>query len=148
MGHCKTLQKDLQKPNSCHLNKWIALMGPSVMHQRRIQKFFTYTSRHFDREAIYDESVLEEVPQYYIHQHCDYRPTDEEVRAAARKLKNNALGESGIMPQILKCLPYHQETFFTFENSNFAILGFNNCFCHCFSNMGNNFWIIEWHVHN
>ena len=86
-------------------------MGPSVMHQRRIQKFFNYTSRHFDREAIYDESVLEEAPQYYIHQHCDYRPTDKEVRAATRKLKNNALGESGIMPQVLKCLLYHQETF-------------------------------------
>ena len=86
-------------------------MGPSVIHQRRIQKFFNYTSRHFDREAIYDESVLEEVPQYYIHQHCDYRPTDEEVGAATCKLKNNAQGESGIMPQVLKCLLYHQETF-------------------------------------
>ena len=36
--------------------------------------------------------------------------TDGEVRAATRKLKN-ALGESGIMPQVLKCLLYHQETF-------------------------------------
>ena len=65
----------------------------------------------FDREAIYDESVLEELPQYHIHQHCDNRPTDEEIRAATHKLKNNAPGESGIMPQVLKCLLYHQETF-------------------------------------
>ena len=49
----------------------------------------------FYREAIYDKSVLEELPQYHIHQHCDYRPTDEEIRAAT-----------------LKCLVYHQETFF------------------------------------
>ena len=64
-----------------------------------------------DREAIYDESALEELPQYPIHQHWNYRPTDEEIRAATRKLKNNAPGESGIMPQVLKCLLYHQETF-------------------------------------
>ena len=65
----------------------------------------------FDREAIYDESVLEELPQYHIHQYCDYIPTDEEIRAAIRKLKNNAPGKSSIMPHVLKCLLYHQETF-------------------------------------
>ena len=47
-----------------------------------------------------------------MHQHCDYRPTDEEIRAATCKLKNNASGELGIFPQVLKCLLYHQETFF------------------------------------
>ena len=33
------------------------------------------------------------------------------MRAATHKPKNNAPGESGIMPQVLKCLLYHQETF-------------------------------------
>ena len=66
----------------------------------------------FDREAFcYDESVLEKLPQYHIHQHCDYRPTDQEIRAATHQLKKNAAGELGIIPQVLKCLLCHQETF-------------------------------------
>ena len=95
-------------------------MGQSVLHQRSSTDAEVFQSQFqalFDREANYDESALEELPQYPIHQHCDYRPTDKEIRAATRKLKNNALGESGIMPQVLKCLLYHQEQF-----CNFGIL--------------------------
>ena len=73
--------------------------------------FQSHLQTLFDREAIYDESVLQELPHYHIHQHCDYRPTDEEIRAASRKLENNAPGESGITSQVLKCLLYRQETF-------------------------------------
>ena len=80
--------------------------------EENAEVFQSHFQTLFDRETIYDLSVLEEVRQYQILQHCDYRPTDEEIRAATCKLKDNAPGESGIMPQVLKCLLYHQETFY------------------------------------
>ena len=58
--------------------------------EENAEVFQSHFQALFDREATYDESVLEELPQYPIHEHCDYRPTDEEIRAATRKLKNNA----------------------------------------------------------
>ena len=79
--------------------------------EENAEVFQSHFQTLFDRETTYDLSVLEEVRQYQIQQHCDYRPTDEEIRAATCKLKDNAPGESGIMPQVLKCLLYHQETF-------------------------------------
>ena len=79
--------------------------------EENAQVFHSHFQTLFDKEAIYDESVLEELPQHHIHQHCDYRPTDEEIKIATRKLKNNAPGDSGIMPQLLKSLLHHQETF-------------------------------------
>ena len=79
--------------------------------EENAEVFQSYFQKLFDREAIYDEFVREELPQYHIHQLCNYRPTDEEIRVANRKFKNNAPGESGKMPQVLKCLLYRQETF-------------------------------------
>ena len=75
-------------------------MEPSVnTPEENAEVFQSHFQTLFDREAINDEFVL------------DHRPTDEKTRAATRKLKNNALGESGIMLQVLKCLLYYQETF-------------------------------------
>ena len=81
--------------------------------EENAEVFQSYFQKLFDREAIYDEFVLEELPQYHIHQHCNYRPTDEEIRAATRKFKNNA---PGIIPQVLNCLLYHEETFLLLES--------------------------------
>ena len=47
--------------------------------EENAEVFQSHFQTLFDREAIYDESVLEEFPQYHIHQHCDYRPIDEEI---------------------------------------------------------------------
>ena len=79
--------------------------------EENVEVFQSHFQTLFDRETIYDESVQEELLQYHIHQHCDYRPTVKEIRAATHKPKNNALGESGIMLQVLECLLYLQETF-------------------------------------
>ena len=75
--------------------------------EENLKVFQSHFQTLFDLEAIYDESVLEKLPKYHIHQHCDYRPTDEEIRAATCKLKNNAPGKTGVMLQALKCLLYH-----------------------------------------
>ena len=65
--------------------------------KENVEVFQPHFQTLFDTEVIYNESVLEQFPQYHIH--CDYRPTDEEIRTATCKLKNNAPGESGIMLQ-------------------------------------------------
>ena len=39
--------------------------------EENAEVFQSHFQTLFDREAIYDESVLEELPQYHIHQHCD-----------------------------------------------------------------------------
>ena len=110
MGHCQTLQKSSCKNQTF---KQMKHFDETICNtpKENAEVFQSHFQTLFDREAIYDESVLEELSQYHIHQHCDYRPTDEEIRAATRKLKNNAPGKSSIMPQVLKCLLYHQETF-------------------------------------
>ena len=65
--------------------------------EENVEVFQPHFQTLFDTEVIYDESVLEQFPQYHIH--CDYRPTDKEIRTATCKLKNNAPGEAGIILQ-------------------------------------------------
>ena len=47
--------------------------------EENVKVFQSHFQTLSDLEAIYDESVLEKLPKYHIHQHCDYRPTDEEI---------------------------------------------------------------------
>ena len=108
----KLFKKNLTKTKKSSLKHMKRPDGTSCSTpEENAQVFHSHFQTLFDKEAIYDESVLEELPQHHIHQHCDYRPTDEEIKIATRKLKNNAPGDSGIMPQLLKCLLHHQETF-------------------------------------
>ena len=38
--------------------------------EENAEVFQSYFQKRFNRDAIYDESVLKELPQYHIHQHC------------------------------------------------------------------------------
>ena len=40
--------------------------------EENLKVFQSHFQTLFDLEAIYDESVLEKLPKYHIHQHCDY----------------------------------------------------------------------------
>ena len=53
--------------------------------------------------------MLETLPQSPIVG-CDHVPTDEEIRLATLKLKDNAPGESGLCPQAWKSLLECEET--------------------------------------
>ena len=50
------------------------------------------------------------IPHHDTVQGCDHDPTDNKIRKALRKLKKTSPGESGIQPQIWKCLIDHGET--------------------------------------
>ena len=72
--------------------------------------FFNHFKSLFDQEGSYDPRVLDELPQHPIHEGYDHLPTDEEIRNAILKLKNNAPGESSVISQPLKALN-HPDTF-------------------------------------
>ena len=73
--------------------------------------FFVHFKSLFNQEGSYDHTVLDELPQHPVHEGYDHTPTDEEIRNAILKLKNNAPGESGVMAQPLKALLNHPDTF-------------------------------------
>ena len=83
--------------------------------------FFNHFKNLFDQEGSYDPTVLDELPQHQIQEGYDHHPTDEEIRKAILKLKNNAPGESGVMSQPLKALLNHPDTFIILQKivSNF-----------------------------
>ena len=58
-----------------------------------------------------DMSIADTIPQRPIVEGCDHPPTDEEIRAAVRKLKENAPGESGIPAKVWKILAEVSDTY-------------------------------------
>ena len=58
----------------------------------------------YEREATFDKNVLDILPQTPEFVGCDQAPTEKEIRDAILCLKNKAPGESGIMPQVWKCI--------------------------------------------
>ena len=70
--------------------------------------FFNHVKNLFDQEGSYDPTVLDEFP---VQEGYDHHPTEEEIRKAILKLKENAQGESGVMSQPLKTLLNHPDAF-------------------------------------
>ena len=62
--------------------------------------FYNHFKTLYERTATYDETVLDTLPQCPVVEGCDHVPTDEEIRLATLKLKDNAPGESGLCPQV------------------------------------------------
>ena len=73
--------------------------------------FRDHFEKLFGRQPEYDESVLELIEQHPSVDNCDHPPTAEEIKAALRKLKNKAPGESGLTPQAWKILASSDEAF-------------------------------------
>ena len=53
--------------------------------------FFNRFKSLFNQEGSYDPTVLDELPQHQIHEGYDHPPTNEEIRNAILKLKNNVI---------------------------------------------------------
>ena len=58
----------------------------------------------YERNATFDPSVLELLPQTVERTGFDHPPSDEEIRSATLDLKNKAPWESGIMAQLWKSI--------------------------------------------
>ena len=79
--------------------------------QENATVFYDHFKLLYGRRPSYDSTVLDYLPQNPVVEGCDHTPTDEEIRIATSKLKNNAPGDSGICPQVWKSLLDNDETF-------------------------------------
>ena len=65
----------------------------------------------YQRNPVYEESVLDMLQQHPIAEGHAHPPNDDEIRWATKKLKNKAPGESGICSQAWKALIEDANTF-------------------------------------
>ena len=65
----------------------------------------------FEREPSYDPDVALMVPQHPVWTDLDEIPSDKEIKEACEKLKDNAPGDSGLLPQFWKALASDSSTF-------------------------------------
>ena len=84
-----------------------SLCSTSAENAEVFQKHF---EQLFTREATFDLTVLDSLPQHDIVEGCDHIPTNDEIKEATLKLRNTAPGNSGIRPQIWKSLLQNPKT--------------------------------------
>ena len=65
----------------------------------------------YDRSSSFDPTVLDSLPQLPVFEGYDFLPSDDEISKATTKLKNSALGESGISSYEWKCLLNNEATY-------------------------------------
>jgi len=78
--------------------------------QENATVFYEHFNHLYNREENFDAGVFVSIPYHDIVQGYDHEPTDEEIRKAIQKLRNTSPGNSGIQPQIWKCLIDHPAT--------------------------------------
>ena len=65
----------------------------------------------YNRQPVFDASVLHLIPQQEVYDGYDHAPTSEEIRKATWKLKEKGPGDSGITAQIWKAIVENEQTF-------------------------------------
>ena len=101
----KTLKCGLSKPKPSVSRQMKKSDGTfCTTPQENATVFYEHFNHLYNREPNFDATVLDTIPHHDTVQGCDHEPTDDEIRKAIQKLKNTSPGESGIQPQIWKCL--------------------------------------------
>ena len=77
----------------------------------------------YNRQPTYNPTILNMLNQKQTVEGCEHTPTDEEICAAVRKLKNKAPGDSGLCPQLWKAM---LEDVGTFQLLKLLIVNFWN----------------------
>ena len=72
--------------------------------EENTEVFRSHFHQLYGRQPSFDVTVLDSLPQKDICLNCDYNPTENEIRKATQKLKDNGPGDSGICPQVWKSL--------------------------------------------
>jgi len=66
--------------------------------------FRSHFHQLYGRQPSFDITVINSLEQKEIFSNCDHTPTEDEIRKAALKLKDNSPGDSGICSQVWKSL--------------------------------------------
>ena len=82
-----------------------------VNAEENAEVFREHFQKLYEREPIYDHTVIELLEQQPVFEGVDHNPTDDEIIKATQSLKNNAPGESGVTPLMFKSLITTSETF-------------------------------------
>ena len=72
--------------------------------------FLNHFKKLFKRTPHYDESILDFLEESKVSEYTGI-PTDEQIKCAVKRLKNNAPGDSGIPSAVWKALLTENETF-------------------------------------
>ena len=107
----KSLKHGLSKPKPSVSRQMKKVDGSLCSTpQENATVFYEHFNHLYNREPNFDISTLDLIPHHEIVQGCDHDPTETEIKKAIQKLKNTAPGDSGIQPQIWKCLIDHPDT--------------------------------------
>ncbi|XP_066912448.1 uncharacterized protein [Clytia hemisphaerica] len=82
-----------------------------VNAEENAEVFRDHFQKLYEREPIYDTTVIELLERQPVFEGVDHDPTDDEITKATQSLKNNAPGESGLTPLMFKSLIALPETF-------------------------------------
>ena len=72
--------------------------------EENAEVFREHFNKLYDREPVFDPTVIDLLERQPVFDGLDHPPTDDEITKATLSLKNNAPGESGLTPQMFKSL--------------------------------------------
>jgi len=99
------LKKGLQKPKASAERMMRKDYGSKCTNSaENAEVFQEHFSKLYEHNPVFDETVLNTIQQEEVADGFDNTPTDDEIKNAVCKLKNNAPGDSGLSPQIFKAL--------------------------------------------
>ena len=114
----KTLRKGLVPPSrratSVMMQKPDGTRATSA--EENAEVFANHFEKLYGREAVYDASVIEQLPQQPVVLNLDHPPTDSEIKRALARLNNTAPGESGLAAPLWKALAETEESFAPFRS--------------------------------
>ena len=94
-----------------------------VNAEENAEVFRNHFQKLYEREPIYDPTVIELIERQPVFEGVDHNPTDVKIIKATQSLKNNAPGESGLTPLMFKYLLALPETFTILKD---VVLEFRN----------------------
>ena len=108
----KLLRKGLDKPKISSEKMMKKSDGSKcVSAEENAEVFREHFQKLYEREPMYDPTVIELLEKQPVIEGLDHFPTDTEIIKATQSLKNNAPGESGLTPLMFKSLITCPETF-------------------------------------
>ena len=113
----KSLKQGLTKPRQVHEKMMTKSDGSKCKSaEENADVFKVHFEQLYDRKPTFDPNALDLLEQHPVKEGVDHLPTDQEIRKAVSRLKNNAPGETGITSQMFKSIIEDPETFTLLRN--------------------------------
>lgn len=113
----KSLKQGLTKPKQINEKMMTKPDGSKCKSaEENAEVFKVHFEQLYNRQPTFNPDALDLLDQHPVRKGIDHLPTDEEIKKAVSRLKNNAPGESGLTSQMFKSIVEDIETFTLLRN--------------------------------